>query len=894
MNGLWKTKKNLNRFYKTLRNRIPATTAKSKHYCGVSSHKKRDPETTFKKAFASGIQGLFYVGLLLNAVAFAQIQTPAPAKSEAPAQTTVEAEAAEDIPLSAQLPLDTKPSGPEIVDTSQLTMVPTRAVEPLQVLISSTGEDGSLSGEVLSRRPLHASVLQFILLDKYEGVAWEDNLKLPSAPRRITPFYFETIGSDAPLFLSVQAYDDFGNTVGSGHKIVELKSGTSSVVISNSQAFLDDEFALNFSVFLENGRVRGTYVPQVQIYQGLEHFGELLTTIDQPLLSLEPKQREQLNFAIPFVDPPPGVYEMVVTILDSTTRQPLSASHHQQLYKSGDFFRVIDLSTKYLDEDESRLNLELSGLSTVVLKEPVQMRIQLRYQQNIFLDKMFPLALQPGYFTKNVELQLPAYVSQLSGKAVFYLRDKKLQTVDFSSAPTDMDLGDSGVVASIPETPSVERPGSIVLREGSGLTLTDKQIWYVVAICTTILLLLVGLSWVRQRFLLYLVLAGLGASLGGTNVWALTVGRNVFPMVEWSNPVPEAHRVFNPDSTEGFQWIPVKGRIFNYLTQSALLKGDAFEQTRLNLTSPSQRNYQFKLDQNVLAANTDLYHNPRSGEYYFVLDLARLAQVDSIGRDTTLVWEEGEWQLQLLFNYQQKGQEALWLATPLESFGQFKIDLQPPLWRWQLFDHNGQALSEADFTNQDITINFQCQDALSQCNQTDLSFAVRGNFCADGTRCNTQAVRDFKLCDQAGNCATQSLEITGYDAVAPNIESFLLGSNTKALQANESVPLSLRYFEPKQLEVSASDPDFDQSLCKNDNPHFRLDETGKHCVERASACVLLSGRNVWRGESFDGVCQVQCPEGYRFIDGSCQTLCGEDQFIQGRLCLPFNLQVDEA
>ena len=75
------------------------------------------------------------------------------------------------------------------ITDQQLTIVPTRAVEPLQVLVKSSGEDGLLSGEILSRRPLYASVLQFTLLDQNKGIAWQDDLKLPDDARRICLLY---------------------------------------------------------------------------------------------------------------------------------------------------------------------------------------------------------------------------------------------------------------------------------------------------------------------------------------------------------------------------------------------------------------------------------------------------------------------------------------------------------------------------------------------------------------------------------------------------------------------------------------------------------------------------------------------------------------------------------
>lgn len=776
----------------------------------------------------------------------------------------------------------------EVVDNQQLTLVPTRAVEPLQILVSSNGEDGWFSGEILSRRPLYASVLQFTLLNQEEGVAWRDTLKLPLQAQRIMPFYFPAIGADEPLFLSVQAYDDFGNTVGSGHKYVTLQVESSNITVSNTEAHLNDKGEINISLFTENGALRQGYIPQVKVYQGLEHFGDLLETTEQEVVILDPKQRQQLSFdqSFPF---PPGVYEVVVTLLDAGTREPLSASFYQQIYRSGDFFKVIDLKSYYTATDHSKARLELSGLSTVVLTEPVQIQVRLQHQQNIFLDKTFNLALQPGYFTKYIELNLPDYVERLSGNATFSLKGKKIQSIDFKSE----EMSEEALALAKPETPEPKKLGPIVLKKGDRWVFSSRQVWGVVVACTLMLLLIVVLSWARNRWLSLLILA-----LGGTGtlvgtVQALTVGRDVFPMVEWSNPIPEMSMVFNPSSQKGFQWLPVKGRVFNYLTQTALLKDEAFDRVRFNLVSPTNRRYQYQLDESLLKEDSSLYANPRSGDYYFVLDLGHLVGAPVIGRDTTLVWEEGEWGLQLIFPYQQKNEDLLYLATPLEEFGRFTVDEQPPLWKWQLQNESGEFLTESDFTNKPITVSLQCQDRGSACVNAQQSFEIKGNFCSDALKCNVDAARDFELCDTAGNCHTEAITIRGYDPVPPSVESFLVGAST-AVEANEIMPLSLRYTDPNKVEEKDWVEDFDAALCGEGNPYFRLESDSWTCTERSQTCVLVSERNVWRGASFDGKCEPLCPEGYQFTNGSCQIVCGEGAFTEDRLCLPFNLKIDEA
>lgn len=777
----------------------------------------------------------------------------------------------------------------QVIETEGLTIVPTRAVEPLQILVKSDGTQGFFTGEVLSRRPLIADNLEFTLLNANHGIVWQDGFDLPAQGQRIMPFYFEDIHASETLFLSVQAYDQFGNTAGSGHKYIKFPEKLPSVSVSSSEVFLNDKSELNIDLLAENGLVRQSYIPQVKIYNGLKHFGDLIETVDQPIVILDPKQRQQLSFVLPF-DQSPGVYEIVVNLLEATSRKSISASYAHTIYRPGDYFKIVDLKSYYTADDESKARLELTGLSTVVLTEPVQMRVRLQNKQNIYLDKNYRLALQPGYFTKFVDLDLPDYVSELNGSAVFYLQGKKIQTVDFRSNPSETDVAEIIAVKVSPEVDLSSIPPRVP--EAKKFTLSDKQIIGVVIGCTVLLLLIIVFAWARSRWLAWVVISIGGASSTLTAVYALTVGRDVFPMVEWSNPIPAESMVFNPSHEGGFQWIPVKGRIFNFLTQSALLKEGDFNELRFNLKAPSGRNYQYKMSQELLKPNTDIYTNSQSGDYYFVLDLSAFETLNPLASDKPMVWEDGRWQLQLIFPYQQKEEEPIYLATPLDEFGFFTIDQSPPLWQWQLKKSDGDILAEADFTSQPITVSISCQDKESECMNPLQDFNVVGNFCNDGLTCNTEASRQFEVCDTAGNCTVQNLDIDGYDPVPPTIESLLFGGS-QATTATEETTLSLRYSDPNKVKVESLNIPFDSELCGNKNPFFRLDNQSFTCVERQESCVLVSKQSVWRGNAINEECVPSCPDGYRFERGGCQTICGESAFDSDRLCLPFNLKINE-
>ena len=777
----------------------------------------------------------------------------------------------------------------QVIETQGLTIMPTRAVEPLQILVRSDGENGLFTGEILSRRPLIADNLEFTLLNDNQGVVWQDSFSLPDLGQRIMPFYFENVQAAQKLFLSVQAYDQFGNTVGSGHEYINFPEKIPSVSISSSEAFLNDKSELSVDLLAQNGPVRLSYIPQVTIYNGLKHFGDLLKTVEQPMVTLEPSQRQQLSFVLPF-DEPAGVYEVVVNLLEATSRKPISAAYSQTIYRSGDYFKIVDLKSYYLENNQSKARLELTGLSTVVLTEPVQMRVRLQNKQNIYLDKNYRLALQPGYFTKFVDLDLPDYVSELNGSAVFYLQGKEIQTVDFRSKPTQ---GEATKVLEAVVTPEIDL-SSIppLVPDEKKFTLTDVQILGVVIGCTILLLLLIIFTWARSRWLAWLIISFGGASSSLTAVYALTVGRDVFPMVEWSNPIPAESMVFNPGSEDGFGWLPVKGRIFNFLTQSALLKQTDFNALRFNLIAPSGSRYQYIISEDLLKPDTEIYTNAQSGDYYFVLDLEAFKKVNPEGSTIPLAWEDGSWQLQLIFPYEQKDQDPIYLATPLDEFGFFTIDQSPPAWQWQLKKTNGEILAEADFTNEPLTVSISCQDSGSDCSNPLQDFNVVGNFCNDALKCNTAASRAFEVCDKAGNCTQQNLSIDGYDPVPPLIENLLFGGS-EATTATEETTLSLRYADPSKVNVETLNFPFDTQLCGDKNPFFRLDPQSLTCIERQESCVLVSDQSVWRGNALNGECAPACPSGYRFEEGGCKTICGIGGFESDRLCLPFNLKIDE-
>jgi hypothetical protein len=202
-------------------------------------------------------------------------------------------------------------------------------------------------------------------------------------------------------------------------------------------------------------------------------------------------------------------------------------------------------------------------------------------------------------------------------------------------------------------------------------------------------------------------------------------------------------------------------------------------------------------------------------------------------------------------------------------------------------------LAEADYTNEPITVSISCQDQGSDCVTPLQDFSVVGNFCSDALQCNTEAARQFEVCDTAGNCTNEMIEISGYDPVPPSIESLLLGSS-EAATATEKTALSLRYSDPKKIKATDIKTPFSSQLCGDKNPFFRLDNQSWSCVERSQPCVLVSAQNVWRGVAYNGLCEPACPEGYNFENGSCQVICGIGAFTSDRLCLPFNLELDES
>ncbi len=264
-----------------------------------------------------------------------------------------------------------------------------------------------------------------------------------------------------------------------------------------------------------------------------------------------------------------------------------------------------------------------------------------------------------------------------------------------------------------------------------------------------------------------------------------------------------------------------------------------------------------------------------------------------MGGADPLVWEDGKWQFQMIFPYQQKEEETVYLGTPLQDFGFFEVDQRPPLWQWQLKESTEALLGESDFTNQPITVSITCQDQDSACITPLQEFSTVGNFCDDALKCNTQAARAFEVCDTAGNCVTESLSISGYDPVPPKIESLLI-DNSEAAVATEAPSINLRYLDPSRVDKKDLSVEFNAQLCGNENPFFWLDNKDWTCVERLKPCVLVSDHNVWRGDSYNGTCTPACPEGYQYQNGTCQIICGDQGFEADRMCLPFNLQINET
>lgn len=154
-------------------------------------------------------------------------------------------------------------------------------------------------------------------------------------------------------------------------------------------------------------------------------------------------------------------------------------------------------------------------------------------------------------------------------------------------------------------------------------------------------------------------------------------------------------------------------------------------------------------------------------------------------------------------------------------------------------------------------------------------FEVKGNFCADEERCDTNGTRTFRVCDNVGNCTDTEVLLNNYDPIAPSALRFaleLLTSDNEfrtELRASDSYFPHLEFVDPSVAQSSTTaevvgsqaflESDkyaqlFDVNACGTIGSPFEED-TG------IGICVMNNIQGVPTCESL-GNCPDACPAGF--------------------------------
>ncbi len=208
-----------------------------------------------------------------------------------------------------------------------------------------------------------------------------------------------------------------------------------------------------------------------------------------------------------------------------------------------------------------------------------------------------------------------------------------------------------------------------------------------------------------------------------------------------------------------------------------------------------------------------------------------------------------------------------------------------------------------------VSLAITCNDAaMANCKEANYTVEVNGNFCSDEDPCDTGAIRQFKLCDQAGNCNDEkSNEIDWYDPVNPettlvikydNDEDGIIDNDELAQDGSSSIKsgalLSFKLndttdFRRKDTSTVGDDLtfDFNSDACgaNPDSKFFAKGDTVNRCLEKVSVCAKSAIERGTINLKNGGECASFCDEGYiyNYDDGLCYLDCDQRNLS---ICLP--------
>lgn len=221
---------------------------------------------------------------------------------------------------------------------------------------------------------------------------------------------------------------------------------------------------------------------------------------------------------------------------------------------------------------------------------------------------------------------------------------------------------------------------------------------------------------------------------------------------------------------------------------------------------------------------------------------------------------------------------------------------------------------EGDYINDKFGIQPKCNDGQNGtgCFTDFAGFYVRGNFCDsaedDRSFCSGDGTyaHEFKICDLAGNCKTESADIDFYDPVSPTegggdfINNLGAGGSIFNLDIYNGFPFfeegtsgdnvdpvdiaatSLYNFGLRNVQDASTEsglPEDDAFVCKNSSEFTNVSNI---CIENIIACaesVFGRGECVYNEVIDDYVFEIDCPDNFEDNgSGECIPSCYYDRF----------------
>lgn len=211
---------------------------------------------------------------------------------------------------------------------------------------------------------------------------------------------------------------------------------------------------------------------------------------------------------------------------------------------------------------------------------------------------------------------------------------------------------------------------------------------------------------------------------------------------------------------------------------------------------------------------------------------------------------------------------------------------QPELTYYKMDGTQYQELLEGEYTNQPVRVASSCEDETGCFAGINNPFIVTGNFCTGESYCEEDAIDDYLVCDQVGNCSQPlQAEIKHYDPVAPTATGVQLSDKTGGtMKAMQEYVLSLIGLGDAEIEELT----IDDSACGGDDSPFFKDETNTICREKYAMCAIsASSRGIIDQRLTGQSCAAECPPGMDLTEWNTCDPCSQVSFP---MCFDLQLQ----